>query len=470
MPSQSDSPRLASTVRTPPEEDDDLGRAGILPPNPQSLIDERYRIEGEIGRGAMGVVYRATEVWLDRPVALKVIAPSLTGDPAAALRFVREAKALASVKSQHVVQLYAFGPHRGSYFYAMEYVPGRSLKEILAEHRSHGHPIPVHRTLTIVSQIADGVAAVHASGIVHGDVKPSNIIIEDDTGRPVLVDFGLAAPGDARVYATAIGTPLYMAPEQTGYRADTPVSPRTDVYALGCTAFEMLTGRPPFKNEDVVALMKMHAETPAPALSSIRPDLAAFDRPLARALAKAPAERYASPVDFALELAAAGAKWRTGHLASRPTPMPYEQDPPIRVLVVDADAAYAKFVSQAVHLAFFQYKRDLRVQITLASSGDDAIERAEVEPPGLVLLDYDMPGADAAEVLSRLRAVPGAERARVVVLSRRILEEERWRFSVLGVRDFVAKSASFMSLVRNIQKIAERVATGAPSTKRGAHL
>jgi serine/threonine-protein kinase len=265
-----------------------------------------------------------------------------------------------------------------------------------------------------------------------------------------------------------MGTPLYMAPEQTGFRADTPVSPRTDVYALGCTAFEMLAGRPPFKNEDVVDLMRMHAETPAPLLSSVRPDLAAFDKPVARALAKAPQERYPSPVELALDLAAAGAKWRTGHLASRPTPMPHEQDPPVRVLVVDADPGYAKFVSQAVHLAFFQFKKDLRVQITLAGSGDDAIERAEIEPPTLVLLDYDMPGQDAAEVLSRLRAVPGAERARVVVLSQRLLDEQRWRFSVMGVRDFLSKMTSFMGMVRRFQAIAERVVTGAPSTKRGA--
>ncbi|APR84595.1 Serine/threonine protein kinase PrkC, regulator of stationary phase [Minicystis rosea] len=473
MPEQSDSPRspvnAEATVRVRPEEEDPPSRRALLPPDPApspALVDGRYRIEGELGRGAMGVVYRATEEWLDRPVALKVIAPSLLDDTHAPMRFLREAKALASVRSHHVVQVYAFGPHRGSYFYAMEYVPGRSLKEILAEHRRHGDTVPVHRALTILAQIAEGISAVHAAGIVHRDIKPSNIIIEDDTGRPVLVDFGLAAPGDDRAYTMAMGTPLYMSPEQTGLRPDAPVSARTDVYSLGCTAFEMLAGQPPFRHENTLELMRMHAERPAPLLSSIRPELAAFDKSLARAMAKRPADRYASAVDLTNDLAAAGARWRTGHLTSRPPPLPLEKDAPLRVLVIEADPAFAKFVAQAVHLAFFQCDKDLRVQLIHASSGDDAIERAEIEPPRLVLLDYDLPGLDAADTLSRLRAVPGAERARVVVMSRHVLSDDRWRFTVLGVRDFMAKPASFMQLVRHISKIAERVTPSAPSTGR----
>ena len=450
-------------------DEDPPSRRPLQPPDPTpTLIDGRYRIEGELGRGAMGVVHRATEVWLERPVALKVIAPALLHDTLAPMRFLREAKALASVRSQHVVQVYAFGPHRESYFYAMEYVPGRSLKDILAEHRSHGDTVPVHRALTILAQIAEGISAVHAAGIVHRDIKPSNIIIEDDTGRPVLVDFGLAAPGDDQACAMAMGTPLYMAPEQTGLCLDAPVSPRTDVYSLGCTAFEMLAGQPPFRHESTLELMRMHAERPAPRLSSIRPELAPFDEPLARAMVKRPADRYASGVDFTNDVVAAGARWRTGHLTSRPPPLPLEENGPLRVLVIESDPAFAKFVSQAVHLAFFQCDKDLRVQIINAASGDDAVERAEIEPPRLVLLDYDLPGLDAADTLSRLRAVPGAERARVVVMSRQVLSEDRWRFTVLGVRDFIGKPASFMQLVRHLSTIAERVTPGAPSTSRGA--
>jgi serine/threonine protein kinase len=184
--------------------------------DPALIIDGRYRVESELGRGGMGVVYVARDAWLDRPVALKVIAASWASDARATDRFQKEAKALASVRSQHVVQVYAFGPHEGSYFFAMEYVHGRSLRAIIAEHKQHNATIPVHRTLAILSQIANGISAVHAAGIIHRDVKPANIVIEDDTGRPVLVDFGLASPGDDPSQAIAMGTPQYMAPEQAG--------------------------------------------------------------------------------------------------------------------------------------------------------------------------------------------------------------------------------------------------------------
>ena len=474
MPQEPDSTRVPRsprgpdvTVRIRPEGAPQTLRApGPDSSRPALMVDERYRIEAELGRGAMGVVYRATEVWLERPVALKLIAPSLVGDVSVAMRFHREAKALASIRSLHVVQLYAFGHHDGSYFFAMEYVRGRSLKEILVEHRQHGDTVPVHRALTILAQIADGISAVHAAGIVHRDVKPSNIIIEEDTGRPVLVDFGLAAHGDDAVVAMAMGTPLYMAPEQTAMTGTKlPITPRTDVYSLGCTAFEMLSGHPPFPGGDAMALMRMHATMPAPLISSMRKDCAVFDRVLARALAKDPAERYGSCLDLTNDLAAAGTRWRTGHLTSRPPPLPFEKDAPLRVLIVDGDPVFAKFATQAVHAAFFGYL-NARVEISTARSGDDAIERAELQPPDMVLLDYDMPGLDGPDTLSQLRALPGCARARIVVLSRRIQEEDRWRFSVLGVRDFISKTTIFPTLVRSLQRVAERMVSGAPSSKR----
>jgi serine/threonine-protein kinase len=238
------------------------------------------------------------------------------------------------------------------------------------------------------------------------------------------------------------------------------------VYAFGCVAYEMLSGRPPFRHDDVIELMRMHAEAPVPPLSSIRADLGVFDRPIARALSKSPAGRYESAVHFAGDLASAGTGWNTGHLTSRPPPLPVEKDAPLRVLVIDADPSFSKVAAQAVHLAFFQQSQDRRVQISTAKSGDDAVERAEVEPPDLVLLDYDLPGLDGAETLSRLRAVPGAERARVVVLSRRPLGEEAWRFAVLGVRHFVSKPVGFLQLVRQLSKVAERLSSGVPSTGR----
>lgn len=286
-----------------------------------TVVDGRYRVESELGRGGMGVVYLGRDTWLDRHVALKMIAPSWAKDGEAASCFQREAKALASVRSPYVVQVYAFGVHLGRYFFAMEYVRGRSVLQILTEHRKHGDTIPTHRTLTILNRIAQGIDAVHAAGILHRDVKPSNIVIEEDTGRPVLVDFGLAVPGDDPGAALAIGTPQYMAPEQGGVGVPgAPVTKSIDIYALGVTAFEMLTGDLPFDATDRPRLLRQHARKQPPLLSTKRRELAPFDRTIARALAKDPADRYPSCTAFAEVLAAASEQWINSNLPTMPPP------------------------------------------------------------------------------------------------------------------------------------------------------
>jgi serine/threonine-protein kinase len=424
----------------------------------------------------MGIVYLAEDTGLGRPVALKMIAPRWLGDDGIVASFQREAKALASIRSQYVVQVHAFGLHERSYFFAMEYVRGRTLRRILAEHRDHRDMVPVHRSLTILHRIAQGIDAVHSAGIVHRDVKPSNIVIEEDTGRPVLVDFGLAVPSTDPAAALAIGTPQYMAPEQAGVGTlGASVTARTDVYALGIVAFEMLTGRLPFDSADVAQLVRQHARKKPPSLSSIERGLAPFDRAVARALAKDPAERYPSCTAFAEVLAAAGERWVTSTLPTLPPPPP-EGSPdamdlrlppppdvprvadsrPFHALVVDDSPVFRKFTVQATQLALFRHDKDRLVIVEGAGSGQEAIERAAAQVPDLVLLDFDMPGLDGVDTLSRLRALRGGGRARVVVLSGRVAPADRWRFAVLGVNHFVAKPIDFRQLVDRIEAIAKR--------------
>jgi serine/threonine-protein kinase len=477
-----------------------------------TIVDGRYRVESELGRGGMGVVYLARDTWLERGVALKMITPSWAKDGEAAAAFQREAKALASIRSPFVVQVYAFGVHQGRYFFAMEYVRGRSVLQILTEHRKHGDTIPPHRTLTILNRIAQGIDAVHAAGILHRDVKPSNIVIEEDTGRPVLVDFGLAVPGDDPTAALAIGTPQYMAPEQGGVGVPgAAVTARIDIYALGVTAFEMLTGELPFDATDRARLMRQHARKHPPSLSSRKPDLAPFDKTIARALAKDPADRYPSCTAFAEVLAAASERWVDSVLPtlppppapppkapsvaakkpipkaprppafSQPPPTALSQPPPaappsskpssskpsssqpsptgpvsFHVLVVDDSPVFRKFTVQATEIAFYRRHKNRVVAVRGAGSGKEAIELASQQPPDLVILDFDMPGLDGIGTLSRLRELPGGHGARVVVLSGRVSAEHRWRFSVLGVGDFVKKPIDFRHLVDRLEAIARR--------------
>lgn len=421
---------------------------------PGVVVANTYRTESELGRGGMGIVYRARDVWLDRPVALKLIVPTWDGDPTAEQKLHHEAKALAALRNQHVVQVYAFGRHGPSFFFAMEFLNGRPLDAILQDYSMRESLLPQHRAITILSRIGEGLDAAHAQGLVHRDVKPANIVIEEDTGRPVLIDFGLAVQANEVDLETIEGTPAYMSPEQAGLGVDgAPVGPWSDTYALGCVAFEMLTGRAPYVERDVVRLLHAHQLMPIPKASSIRPGLEAFDEIFLRVLAKDPNERYPSCAAFAKELL----RVSSPKLNTTPPPMSVKRSsenasPSIRILAVDDDPMFGKFAAKAAELAM----RGKRVQIQVAKSGMDALARARVEPPDLVLLDLDMPGLDGIETLSYLRALPKGGDARVVVLSGRLGPQERWKFAVLGVREFVAKPIDFRRLISTIESIVER--------------
>lgn len=421
---------------------------------PGVVVANTYRTEAELGRGGMGVVYRARDVWLDRPVALKLIVPTWEGDPTAEQKLHHEAKALAALRNQHVVQVYAFGRHGPSFFFAMEFLNGRPLDAILQDYSTRESLLPQHRAVTIIARIAEGLDAAHAQGLVHRDVKPGNIVIEEDTGRPVLIDFGLAVQASEVDLETIEGTPAYMSPEQAGLGMDgTPVGPWSDTYALGCVAFEMLTGRAPYVERDVVRLLHAHQLMPVPLASSIRPGLGAFDEIFQRVLAKDPHERYESCGAFAKDLVRVAAP----RISSTPPPvsvkkMAETEAPAIRILAVDDDPMFGKFAAKAAELAM----RGKRVQIQVAKSGMDALARARLESPDLVLLDLDMPGLDGIETLSYLRALPRGDHARVVVLSGRLGPQERWKFAVLGVREFLAKPIDFRRLIGAIESIVNR--------------
>ena len=418
------------------------------------LVDSRYAVERELGRGAMGVVYLARDVSLDRPVALKVISERLARDSTFVERFRSEANALASIRNDHVVQIYTMGTHEAAYFYAMEYVEGRNLEQIVKDHLSHGTTVPVYRALTILRQVGRGLDAAHAIGLVHRDVKPANVVIEGRTGRPVLIDFGLArrrATGNRSDTLNA-GTPPYMAPEQIVGNGDDQIGPPTDVYALGCTAFELLTGAAPFEGDTIYAVLRQHLEDPAPLLSSRRPELAMLDAVIARALEKSPAARYESAAAFAGAIEACALRWRS---LGAPLPLPLTGLPArvqgkFTVLVVDDDPFFLKAAEAAARLAI----SDPSLVVMKVSSGIRALTSCVAHSPDLVVLDYDMPGANGIDTLSELRAIPGAAQATVLVVSAAVGAVERWRFSVLGVRDFLAKPVRLGDLVDAIRRLA----------------
>ena len=249
-----------------------------------------YEIDREVGRGAMAVVYRATEAGLGRRVALKVLPPEMTLSPELTERFKREARLAASLDHPNIIPVYREGQAGRFLFMAMKFIEGRSLEAII---ESQG-PLPVSVVLHVLHAATSALAYAHDRGIVHRDIKSANILIDAD-GRVVVTDFGIArATEDANLTSTGtmVGTPYFMSPEQCAARR---IGPQSDQYSLGVVAFQMLTGSVPFQAETLPGIMHHHFYTQVPDVADARLDVPATLRELIdRALAKKPEHRFAS--------------------------------------------------------------------------------------------------------------------------------------------------------------------------------
>jgi serine/threonine protein kinase len=261
---------------------------------PPSSTFAGYRIERELGRGGMGVVYRASRVGDGASVALKVINPEYAADARFLRRFEREARLAAELDHPHLVPLYDTGTWEGVAYLAMGFIEGADLETLLAERG------PLHPRLAagVVSQVGSALDAAHGTGLVHRDVKPGNVLLEPRQGgvHAYLSDFGLSKRVDSKSGLTRtgqwIGTLDYAAPEQL--QADA-TDHRTDVYALGCVLYEMLTGAVPYPRARDVDKLTAHMTGPPPAASEANPAVPdAFDEVVRTAMARLPNDRYQS--------------------------------------------------------------------------------------------------------------------------------------------------------------------------------
>jgi serine/threonine protein kinase len=277
-----------------------------------------YRIDAPLGRGGMGVVFRATQIALERTVALKVLGADVGDEPAFRARFRREQQVMASVQHPNVLPVYDVGEHDGLLYIAMQYVDGPTLKQIVTGEA----PLEPARAAHLVAQVAAGLDAAHTHGLVHRDVKPQNVLTTSRGGREhaFLADFGLAVQSRDTAQLTRtgqlLGTLDYVAPELIrGMRGDA----RMDIYALGCVLFEVLVGAPPFVRPSEVATLWAHLQDPPPRPSERRRDLGPhFDEVIERALAKDPDDRYPS----AGSLAHAAQEAARGVAPTPPPPSP----------------------------------------------------------------------------------------------------------------------------------------------------
>jgi serine/threonine protein kinase len=265
------------------------------------VIADRYELEGLVGTGGMSSVYKARDRLLERRVALKVLHPHHADDQDFVDRFRKEARSVAQLSHPNIVTVIDRGDDDGRQFIVFEYVDGENLKELVTREG----PLPLGRALELALQVGRGLSFAHSHGLVHRDVKPQNVLMNGDDQAKV-TDFGIARSIDVDVSVTQTGTVLgtsaYIAPEQA---SGGDITPQTDVYSLGVVLYELLTGEVPFPGESFVAVAMKHINDPAPSVLERRPDVpprlaAAVDR----ALAKDPAERFASMDDFVAELSA----------------------------------------------------------------------------------------------------------------------------------------------------------------------
>jgi len=295
-----------------------------------AAIGQQYELEGEIGRGGMSVVYRARDKRLNRQVAIKVLPPELTYDPAIRPRFTREAQTSAHLSHPHIVPIYDVGEQDGIAYFVMGYVTGGNLATLLA-----GEPKqPLEEVRRILAEVAGALDYAHVRGVIHRDIKPDNILLDRDSGRAMVTDFGIAraVEGGTRLTLTgiAVGTPTYMSPEQAV--GEREIDGRSDLYSLAVVGYQMLTGRVPFTAGNSLALLLKHVnEAPRP-IHELRPDA---PRPLRdaleRALMKSPEDRWptaASMRDAILSNETSVAAWRAGQSdpvrydAATPSPKP----------------------------------------------------------------------------------------------------------------------------------------------------
>jgi serine/threonine-protein kinase len=258
-----------------------------------------HHVDALVGTGAMGVVYRATDLALDRPVALKLVAPAFARDPVFRARFERECRLAAALDHPHVVPVYRAGEDRGRLYVTMQLIAGRDLRALLA---AEGALSP-ERATRLIGQVADALDEAHAHGLVHRDVKPANVLVGERRGteHAFLTDFGISKhrTGDPELTGTglALGTADYIAPEQAQGRT---VDGRADLYSLACVLFHALTGRLPFDRGSALETVWAHVHDPPPPLQAVRPELpAALGSALAVALAKDPGDRHPSAGAFA---------------------------------------------------------------------------------------------------------------------------------------------------------------------------
>jgi two-component system LytT family response regulator len=422
-----------------------------------------YRVLEEIGRGGMGVVYRALDTSLGREVALKVLGAAAGREPEQERRLKQEARAAASLAHPAVSVVYEIDEAEGATFIAMELVRGRPLAALLA-----GAPLEPARALDLAIEVAEGLAEAHSRGVVHRDLKPKNVMLTE-SGHVKIIDFGLAkllrprppfeSGADTPAWGDTdpgriLGTAAYMSPEQV---RGTEVDARSDLFAFGALLYEMLSGEPAFRRETGVETLHAVLKEPAPRLSETGLDAAApvLQRVLDRCLAKAPSDRYAAAAELLADLREARRRLAPDSgvrpaLAVAPAARPAPAPPgPLRVVIVDdeepARALLREYLGRAGGVEIVGECRN----------GFEAVKAVNDLHPDLLFLDIQMPKLNGFEVLELL----GRD---VAVVFATAFDEHAIRAFEVNAVDYILKPVSPERVKTALDRARERVIARAP--------
>jgi len=420
-----------------------------------------YKVLEEIGRGGMGVVYRALDTSLGREVALKVLSSAAGREPEQERRLKQEARAAASLAHPAVSVVYEIDEAEGATFIAMELVRGRPLAALLA-----GAPLEPARALDLAIEVAEGLAEAHSRGVVHRDLKPKNVMLTE-SGHVKIIDFGLAkllrprppfeSGADTPAWGDTdpgriLGTAAYMSPEQV---RGTEVDARSDLFAFGALLYEMLSGEPAFRRETGVETLHAVLKEPAPRLVEAGLDAAApvLQRVLDRCLAKAPSDRYAAAADLLADLREARRRLAPDSgvrqaLAAPPPPRPAPPSP-LRVVIVDdeepARALLREYIGRAGGVEIVGECRN----------GFEAVKAVNDLKPDLLFLDIQMPKLNGFEVLELL----GRD---VAVVFATAFDEHAIRAFEVNAVDYILKPVSPERVKTALDRARERLLARVP--------